>query len=429
MSRKFSLILLLIVMLAFGVGVTQLFKMRFETGDVYPEYSSLRSDPLGASAFYESLEQLPGVSVRRDYQNDDRLPEGNETAYLHLAGNQFQWTSLPESTFKEMESFVRQGGRLVVAFLPQTTKPYESPFAKKKKPDEAKSKKTDDKDASKSDPDPKKSKKPDDESDLLAPTVSLKDLWGISFKFKEMSLDEKGALAPVEVETGEPGLPPSISWYSGVVFTNLNKAWRVVYTRDSEPVLIERRFGSGSVVFSSDSFFISNEAMQKERHADLLSWLVGPSRRIVFDEAHLGIVQSPGIASLIRQYRLHGLVLGLLMLAGLFIWKNSVPFAPVRDDAAIADFVPGKDSASGFVNLLRRHVSSRNVLSVCLAEWQKSFARGKYSAARMERVATMINAENARSPMDRNPVATYRAICQALKQNLPVSNVESKPTK
>jgi hypothetical protein len=246
-----------------------------------------------------------------------------------------------------------------------------------------------------------------------------------------METDAKGAHKPVTVESDDPALPPSISWHSGLVFTNLNQAWRIVYSRGSEPVLVERKFGSGSVVLSTDSYFISNEAMAKERHADLLAWVVSPSRRVVFDEAHLGIVQSPGVSTLIRKYRLHGLVVGLLLLAALFIWKNSVPFVPTRGNEALEAFVAGRDSAAGFVNLLRRHVSSKELLNVCLVEWKKSFAHGKYSASRMRRVEAMIKAEMTLSAMERNPVRTYQAICRALKENpsIPISSIESKPTK
>ena len=63
----------------------QLFRLRFEAGDVYPAYSSLRTDPLGTMAFYESLQRIAGFSVRRDYSRANRLPEVRDTCYLHLA--------------------------------------------------------------------------------------------------------------------------------------------------------------------------------------------------------------------------------------------------------------------------------------------------------------------------------------------------------
>jgi hypothetical protein len=71
-------------------------------------------------------------------------------------------------------------------------------------------------------------------------------------------------------------LPPDLDWHSGLVFTNLRSECGVsIYTRGTNAVVIERSFGTGSVVMATDSYFVSNEAMAKDRHADLLAWLVG----------------------------------------------------------------------------------------------------------------------------------------------------------
>jgi hypothetical protein len=118
---------------------------------------------------------------------------------------------------------------------------------------------------------------------------------------------------------------------------------------------------------------------------------------------------------LMRKYRLHGLVAGLLLLAVLFIWKNSARFAPGAPEEKPEDFVSGKDSAAGFVNLLRRHIAARDVLNVCVAEWRKSIVRGAYPAARLARAQEVLSTGNAQSPAQQNPVRTYQAICRALK--------------
>jgi hypothetical protein len=68
-------------------------------------------------------------------------------------------------------------------------------------------------------------------------------------------------------------------------------------------VVVERQVGRGTIVMASDSYFLSNEALQRDRHADLLAWLVGSGTQVVFDEAHLGIVEKPGVATLMRKYR------------------------------------------------------------------------------------------------------------------------------
>ena len=96
----------------------------------------------------------------------------------------------------------------------------------------------------------------------------------------------------------ELALPDELEWHSGAILTNLDKAWRTIYARGTNPVVVERKFGSGTVVLATDSYFLSNEALRKERHAELLAWLVGPGRAVVFDEAHFGIVETSGVASL-----------------------------------------------------------------------------------------------------------------------------------
>jgi hypothetical protein len=129
--------------------------------------------------------------------------------------------------------------------------------------------------------------------------------------------------------------------------TNLINAWRVIYALDDRPVVIERRLGAGHIVLCSDSYFASNEALRRERHPDLLAWVIGARRRVAFDETHLGVMERPGVATLAWKYRLHGLIAGILLLAALFVWKNSVSFVPPYDEAgeSSGELVTGKDSA------------------------------------------------------------------------------------
>jgi hypothetical protein len=437
MNRKTPLILLAVCAGLFVAGIARLFELRFESGDVYPAYSSLRADPLGTSAFYESLAKMPGIEVSRDFSANDELPEGRGTAYLHLAGRSGEWRELPEDTFREVESFAKSGGRLVVAFYPETTKSYFETAREERLKEEARTGKPGDAGRTNSAAantnsvpiKPARAKRNlRDGPDELFREVSLKEHWGIDFAFKGLPPGQGGAYEPVEAENRkEPDLPASVSWHSSLCFTNLDKAWKVVYARGDTPVMVERRFGAGSVVFCADSYFLSNEAMLKERHADLLAWLIGPSSRVVFDEAHLGIVEQPGVAMLIRKYHLQWVGAGLLLLAALFIWKSSARFAPEAGEEKAEDYVTGKDSAAGFVNLLRRHISSRDVLGVCVAEWQKSIVRGKYPAARLKRVKEAMDAENGQPASKRNPVGTYLAVCRTLNDRTVSYAVDAAP--
>ena len=75
--RKLPLILLLLVVSGFTFGLIHLFNLRFESGDNYPPYSSLRAAPLGSKALYESLDQL--MPARRHLQPLSKLGDGRDT--------------------------------------------------------------------------------------------------------------------------------------------------------------------------------------------------------------------------------------------------------------------------------------------------------------------------------------------------------------
>src|SRR5262245_14240595 len=423
MNKRIPLILLTVFAALFIGGLVQLFRLRFEAGDVYPAYSSLRADPLGTRAFYESLARMPDVTVRRDYSRANRLPETKAAAYLHLAARVHDWRTVPEEIFKEAEAFAIRGGRLVVTLLSETRDPSKLPLGyrlKEEPPTPAKPDEDSSKKGSPPDQPDKKQKSPRTEQPRVSRRVALRERWGVEFAFLPLEKQRDGTYQSTAADhQGTGGLAKSLSWHSGVVFTNLHTTWRVIYSRGSHPVLIERRFGSGSVVFATDSYFVSNQAMREERHADLLAWLVGPSKQVVFDEAHLGVLEDPGVATLVRKYQLHGVVATLVLLAALFIWKNSASLVPPYSDEVREAHVSGKESAVGFVNLLRRNLATRDVLNACHAEWIKSFAHGTIvSPAKQERIKAVLDAENALPAKQRNAVKAYQAIAKILSHTI-----------
>ena len=104
MKRRLPLLAMLFCALGFLAGLAWLFQLRFAHGDVYPPYSTLRADPLGAMALFESLEALPGVTVRRDFSSDEKLP-GIKAAYLHLAGDPEDWQEMPVDVVRRSKAF------------------------------------------------------------------------------------------------------------------------------------------------------------------------------------------------------------------------------------------------------------------------------------------------------------------------------------
>jgi hypothetical protein len=397
----------------FAFGLVELFELRFAGGDVYPAYSSLRADPLGTMALYESLGQIPGIAVRRDFTTANRLPAGPGTVYLHLAASRHELERMPAELMQELKQFLARGGRLVLAYAPQTGPDTVGFFDEEPPTNAVKSLPAKARDAkpSANKPAQKKKKSPDDEREM-----SLSEAWNFHAGFRGL-FPQGNSYEPVRVvnRTDLP-LPAGLNWHSGMIFTNCDPQWKTIYARGTNAVVLERKFGPGSVVLATDSYFVSNEAMSRDRHADLLAWLVGPGQNVVFDEAHLGITDTAGVVSLMWKYHLQALLAGLLLLAGLFIWKNASSLVPPPAQEGEAPFVAGKDAAGGFVNLLRRSLPPQALLTTGFAEWKKSIAPGgAISAARRQAAEQILAAENARPPKARNPVAAYRKISETLQ--------------
>jgi hypothetical protein len=104
----------LIVLLAWGLE--QVVVSPLQTGAAYPEYSSLRSDPMGTLALYESLGKV--VKVDRLYKSRMRADPGPGTTIFVLGVEPVAWAKLKNDTLKEYEDLTSKGARLVIAFLP-----------------------------------------------------------------------------------------------------------------------------------------------------------------------------------------------------------------------------------------------------------------------------------------------------------------------
>ena len=394
-QNKTALLLLVPLLAAFGWGLVALFNLRFAAGDAQPEYSSLRSDPLGTKALYESL--APILPVERNLRPLLKIPD-DQPATLLFAGVKQNDLDLPWAEFKHLEGFLQRGGRIVITLYPsyQMTFTNSAKLMKRVR-----------------NPPARRKEKNDDPFLKNLEEVQLGKEWGFGVIFDRLKKPPGDAWQPVSVSSTDPNrVPASLSWHSALCFSALDPAWRVIYERNGQPVLIERKRGAGSIVLATDSYFLSNEAMRAERHPALLAWIAGTSPRVIFDETHLGVAEDPGIAALARKYRLHGLLAGLLLLGALFIWKNAAAFGPPRAADTDGNHVLGKDSASGFVNLLRRGIAPAALLPLCVEEWKKSrHLDRQHSAERLARADAALAAQ-----YQSNPVEAYRNVSRILNE-------------
>jgi len=178
--------------------------------------------------------------------------------------------------------------------------------------------------------------------------------------------------------------------------------------RENHPVAIERTFHGGTLVVLADAYPLSNEALLNDRLPALLTWLIGDHHRIIFDEAHHGIAWSTGFGDLVRKYGLAGFLIGLLVLAALYVWMSALPLLPraTGTDGEAEARVAGRDSASGLINLLRRNIAPAALLNECLTAWEA----GQPAAVTPVRRA-QLQLILAGEP---DPVAAYRALSRAL---------------
>jgi hypothetical protein len=238
--------------------------------------------------------------------------------------------------------------------------------------------------------------------------------WGVTFTLAEK--DEREMLhTNAEPEEGEKELEPSVPWHTALYFPALDQAWHTHYRCNGESVVIERKFGGGSIVLCSDTYFLSNEGLQSARASKLVARIIGPARTLVFDEFHHGVAEKQNIAGLARKHGLGGAILALLGVAALFIWRNAVPFLPPRKSAdESSGHVVGIDASAGFVNLLRRGVPANRILAVCVDAWRKT--RGaRIGDDERAHVESVLRAHEGRSAT-KNAAAAYRAIAAGLNQ-------------
>jgi Domain of unknown function (DUF4350) len=414
--RRFWIVAVVVALvLALAFGIARLFSLRFAQGDIYPPYSSLRTDPLGSKVLADAIDELPGFRVERNFRPASRLkvPPSATIAYLGIEYS----TRVDEKEFDEVESMVKRGGRLIITFAPEQKRlastPTPGPTTSTPAPASSKSNTAP---AATPAPTPTPSTKPSPRP------FSFRGLnfdeaaedWGVSFDLAEDKERDfmHAAATPDELEKN---LDPSVPWHTALYFKDLDPAWRTLYRRDKEPVVIERSFGKGSIILCTDSYFLSNEGLRTARAPRLLARIIGPPGTIIFDEYHNGVAENPNVAGLVRKHGLGSAVLALLGVAALFVWKNAVSFLPPRktNDEASAHVV-GFDASEGFINLLRRGVPPARVIAVCVDAWRKS--RGhRIRDVENAHVESVLRAHTGRTAKD--AAAAYRTIAAGLNRN------------
>ena len=389
-GRRLGNAVVVLLFAAFCFGLFRLVQLRYTTGDIFPTYSSHRADPLGTKVLYESLRTLPDHDVVRNERPLEQLRADADTT-LFLIGVSDPW--ITDAARNRIERFVQSGGRLVMTFYPRFEPSPEDNRANVATPSPTPS-------ATPTGTPPPPETEPTPRGIRF---TNLLERWEV--KVNVAADDEEDVSA---TRASPEPLEEQLSWHSDATFESHNPEWRTIYSMNRGPVLIERRYGEGSVVVATDSYFLSNEAQLEERRPALLAWLLESRRTVIFEESHLGIEENPSVATLLRRYGLAGFVVGFLIFIALWLWRNAAHALKPRSSAAdTGEIVSGRDSFAGFVHLLRRGIPPAQVASVCLAEWRKTATARRPAAASDEAVAAVLRDS-------KNPANAYNELNKLL---------------
>lgn len=427
-SNAFITLLLPLTLAGLLYGVYDILALRLKSGDAYPPYSSLRTDPLGTKAFYDGLSEMKRLQVSRNYGPADKIEGVRETTLLDLGDYEADVLEVPVAAAPEVQGYLIQGGRMVITLVGENDQPglrmkrallspTVTPTADKSVSPTPGTGTATPRVSYAAPKAPAPTSRPTltpTSTPVPVPVDTFGKQWGVKAdadplpKTRQEVLDQvKTTYQAVTVEGGDGmGVPRKLPWHSALYFKGLDPSWKVIYCRGKRPVAIERNIGKGSLLILSDSYLTSNEAMLKDRHADLLSYLAGNRQRIVFDETHLGVVEEENTATLARKYGLGGFALGLFILALLFVWRYSLSLVPPppEEGAGERGLRSGKDGSSGLVNLLKRNIPARDILAVAFESWKKTVAQGrshlKDKVAEMEKELAQVRADKNIHPVE-----------------------------
>lgn len=334
-------------------GAEQVAVMPLQTGEVYPPYSSLRADPLGAKALYESLAALPELEVSRLYKQRSVLDAG--TALLVLGVDAGSWSDISEDVLAGYDRLLQKGGRLIIAFLPARV--------------------------------PREPPKPES-------VELLNKVWDIRLAYRRLPGQNAAQNA------SEEAIPRRSELYF-----RPGPSWHVLTQRDGAATTVERPLAGGTVVLMADSYPLSNEGLRESRDAASIARLIGPVHKVAFDENHFGVVEAGSVAELMRKYRLEGALAILLVVVALFVWHSASSFLPPTVSTQDRT-VTGRDSQEGLTALLRRNVPEAELIDACYREWRRS--------APSPRQAELVEAAIARTA-GQQPAGRFRAASEAAR--------------
>jgi hypothetical protein len=377
-SAKFRAALCVVILLAFLAGLARVLVLRYRRGDIHPAYSSYRTDPKGVAILYEALRTNRKLEVSRGLEpiQDFHHTDAHTIFLLGIP----QATAVSPEFLELVEDLAREGHRVVAAMAPVVRSHYERKPDKKDKKDE------------------KNEEEKDEETEdrfILEMLPGDGPAWAIG---PEMEWEEE------------------LPWFSRVWFKET--PWEAAFWVEDKVVGVKQRFGKGEVVLLGDSYLFSNEAMLSARRPAFLRWCVGSSRKVLFDEYHLGLAKQVNTMGLIRRYGILPVLVAALVAGVLFLWQSALPFPPRREPGEdFEDPVSGIHAKEGLIKLLQRSIPQREILRACVDEWKLDVSAAAEGPGRSYKAALAVLEEECARPAEkRDPVSAYNKAAEILEK-------------
>lgn len=380
--------------------VTSIFSTRYDSGSLYPAYSTYLPSPLGAKALYETFEKLENVTA--DLASDPIAfsnEPGGKGKLIFLLGLDAFIPNQPGDLGKALERMINEGSTVVIAATATKAnlKDDRSTF---KGPDEA------------TEEDADTSEDITAENADTANRLSLLqwlDSHAIAFSAMEKTslpttTDESRITAFPQAEALSS--PLKISLPLQMDFEEETQ-WTPLYTVGNSPIAAQTTIGSGNLIVFSDSYPFSNEGLTTSPNAELLAWLAKGKDSIVFVEEHLGVETYYGLMALTRRYGLDTALVLFAITCILFIWHGAFTAAPRDQGTQLQTEQVDLDAADqGLTRLLERSVDRKSLCQSTYSRWKASPAYRTFDKHQLLKLDELI-AEHLKSRRQQDDMSQF----------------------
>jgi len=402
-----QLFLILSLCMAFVLLATRVFTTRFESGDLYPKYSTFRPDPFGSRVLFKTFGQLDSLSV--DVASDPVLFEKEtegEGRVVFVLGLPVWSRYLPFAASKTLDKLASEGATVVMAAAV-------SPGGLDSKAVDSES------DAEAGEPEGGNAGDEDaDESQELTDMETWMNSQSLGFYVMESESLRKA-------EKGERILAsPSVSYLKkslnlsqpiGLEFKEEGE-WQPLFEYEGNAVAAIRRTGSGQLVLFSDSYPFSNEGILNSDNTELLAWIVKDKQRVTFYESHLGVETYYGLIALARLYGFDSVLILFAVASVAFVWRGSFSPLPKEDSTGSESGLIDIDAVdSGLNGLLVRSVERKSLGSAIHGRWKKSLPGRRLSQARDQKIEEALQTYKRSEMKSDDLTAFYNTVVSILE--------------